>query len=243
MDANQTAVSKSPAMIPPKRMPGLFIAIEGIDGSGKSSVSEALASSLVAKGRNVVLTREPGGTAIGEQIRTIVLSENSTGMTPETETLLFAAARAQHVAEVINPSLARNDIVICDRYIDSSLAYQWGGRGLTKESILTVQALATGGLMPDLRILLDLPVKFALGRRFADSDRSNRLDNEHVQFYERVRAAYLTLAAMDAPGWMVVNAERPQKEVAVDVIRRVESAINQHFGYATMAHVDWRKPG
>jgi len=224
-------------------MPGLFIAIEGIDGSGKTSVAKMLATALIAAGRNVVLTREPGGTAIGEQIRNVVLSESSIGMTPETETLLFAAARAQHVAEIIKPALAHDRMVICDRYVDSSLAYQWGGRGLSKELILSVQGMATNGIMPDLRILLDVPVELAMRRRFADSNRSNRLDNEQVQFYERVRAAYLALATSDSKGWLVVDAERDLQEISLEVFRLVESARNLLFGHATgTASVDWRDP-
>ncbi len=224
-------------------MPGLFIAIEGIDGSGKTTVAEMLATALTVAGRDVILTREPGGTAIGEQIRTVVLSESSIGMTPETETLLFAAARAQHVAEIIRPALAHDRTVICDRYVDSSLAYQWGGRGLSKTSILSVQEMATGGIMPDLRILLDVPVELAMRRRFADSNRSNRLDNEQVQFYERVRAAYLALAATDPAGWLVVDAQRDAQAISLEVLQHVEPARHRNFSHATRAaRVGWKEP-
>ena len=129
---------------------GAFIALEGIDGSGKSTVAERLADLVRGAGAEVVLTREPGGTVIGERIRQLLLDVHSTGMVPATEALLFAAARAQHVAEIIKPALDRCAIVIIDRYVDSSLAYQWGGRGLERDEVESIQRMATCGVTPDL---------------------------------------------------------------------------------------------
>jgi dTMP kinase len=154
----------------------VFIALEGIDGSGKSTIADRLVVAFQEAGEKAVLTREPGGTAIGEQIRTVLLGQASTSMLPVTEMLLFAAARAQLVGEVIRPALADGMIVVIDRFSDSSLAYQWGARGLDKRVVAFVQELATGGLEPDLKILLDLPVETALGRRMAESQDVNRLD-------------------------------------------------------------------
>ena len=152
---------------------GRFIVLEGPEGAGKSVQANRLAAFLRAAGRTVVQTREPGGTAIGDEIRAVLLSPREEQVMPETEVLLLAAGRAQHVRETIQPALARGDDVICDRYVDSTLAYQGGGRGLPLETLVPIQAYATGGLMPDLRILLDLPVEEGLRRRFADPESVN----------------------------------------------------------------------
>lgn len=199
---------------------GFFVALEGIDGSGKTSVAIALANFLRSQhGHRVVLTREPGGTAIGEQIRDVILRAHD--MRPETEVLLFAAARAQHVAEVIAPALRRGDVVISDRFVDSSLAYQWGGRGLPFDAVRDAQGLALHGLAPDLKILLDLPVDRALRRRLAEVGSANRLDLETVQFHERVRTAYHQLAAATPTEWRIVDASGGPEQVAAAVIDAV----------------------
>src|SRR3990172_7988540 len=143
---------------------GWFIAIEGGEGSGKSSVHAALGAALRARGRTVVLTREPGGTPLGEQIRALVLAQTSVE-TEVTELLLFEAARAQLVATVIKPALARGEVVICDRFAASSVAYQGFGRGLGRDGVERANSIATGGLMPDLTLLLDLPVEAGPARR------------------------------------------------------------------------------
>jgi dTMP kinase len=203
---------------------GAFIAIEGIDGSGKSTVAERLASLVRDTGAEVVLTREPGGTEIGERIRQLLLDAHSAGMSPETEALLFAAARAQHVAEVIKPALERCAVVIIDRYVDSSLAYQWGGRGLQRDDVESIQRVAIGGVTPDLKLLLDIPVELALRRRFNEADTTNRLDKEAVQFHHRVRAAYLSLADGEERRWRVIDASRSPDQVLCEVIAAVNSS-------------------
>jgi dTMP kinase len=202
----------------------MFISLEGIDGSGKSTVAQRLVLALQQAGRMALLTREPGGTAVGEQIRTVLLGPTSSSMLPATEMLLFAAARAQHVGEVIRPALAEGFVVVTDRFSDSSLAYQWGGRGLAKRDVDTAQALATGGLEPDLKILLDLPVEAALRRRLANSLDVNRLDRETIQFHTRVRDAYHTLVARDPARWHVIDADRSEEEVWADAWRSVVSS-------------------
>ena len=203
---------------------GLFIALEGIDGSGKSTIAERLVRAFIAEGRSTILTREPGGTALGEQIRSMLLGDNSVGMLPQTELLLFAAARAQLVGEIIRPALEAGSVVITDRFTDSSMAYQWGGRELGKDAVIAVQQMATGDLAPDLKILLDLPVETALSRRLADPDETNRLDREAVRFHARVRAAYNSLAEADPARWRVVDASRSEERVWSDVWHAVRSS-------------------
>jgi dTMP kinase len=203
---------------------GVFIALEGIDGSGKSTIADRLVVAFQKAGEKAVLTREPGGTAIGEEIRTVLLGQASTPMRPVTEMLLFAAARAQLVGEVIRPALADGMIVVIDRFSDSSLAYQWGARGLDKRAVAFVQELATGGLEPDLKILLDLPVETALGRRMADSQDINRLDREAIQFHTRVRDAYHSLVEADPARWSVIDADRAEEDVWTDVWQTVISS-------------------
>jgi dTMP kinase len=185
---------------------GAFIAIEGVDGSGKSTIAKRLVHALQEEGKRVILTREPGGTTIGEQIRLVLLGPASSSVLPATEMLLFAAARAQLVGEVIGPALRDGLVVVSDRFSDSSLAYQWGARGLDKEAVSLAQILATGGLEPDLKILLDLPIEAALKRRMAEAHEVNRLDREMVQFHSRVRDAYHVLVEADKARWRVIDA-------------------------------------
>ncbi len=202
---------------------GALIALEGIDGSGKSTIAERLVAKMREAGTRAILSREPGGTAIGEQIREIILRQGSSSMLPATEMLLFAAARAQHVGEVIRPAMSKGFIVVTDRFSDSSLAYQWGARGLERRVVDLALELATNGLEPDLKILLDLPVETALGRRMANSNEINRLDRESIMFHTRVRDAYHSLVAADPARWRVVDADRPEDDVSADVWRAVVS--------------------
>lgn len=205
-------------------MAGVFIAIEGIDGSGKSTIAERLVAAIRASGRDVLLTREPGGTAISEAVRGILLDERGRAMAPETEALLFAAARAQLVAEILRPALQRGAVVVSDRFVDSSLAYQWGGRGLARDQVAVVQQLATGGLEPDLKLLLDLPVPVALRRRLAEESNVNRLDRETEAFFERVQAAYRALAATDRMRWRIVDAGNDPDAVWEEVVRVINES-------------------
>ncbi|MGN6030039.1 MAG: dTMP kinase [Thermomicrobiales bacterium] len=204
---------------------GTFIVFEGPEGAGKSVQANRLAAFLRADGRTVVQTREPGGTAIGDEIRAVLLRPRDEVVMPETEVLLLAAGRAQHVREKILPALTRGDDVICDRYVDSTLAYQGGGRGLPLETLLPIQAYATGGLTPDVRILLDLPVEEGLRRRFADPESVNRIDQDDLAFHRRVREAYLALAASNPGGWVVIDAARGIEVVEADVVSSVRDRL------------------
>ena len=171
----------------------MFVTIEGIEGSGKSTLLRGLADRLRAQGHEVFVTREPGGTSAGEAIRNIVL-EPGLQVAPLTEALLMNAARAQHVIEAIRPALLAGHVVLCDRYADSSLAYQGYGRGLDLEMLRAVIAAATGGLEPDHTILLDVPVELSRARVAQRSARLDRLEREEDAFYERVRLGFLDLA-------------------------------------------------
>lgn len=202
-------------------MGGLLIVFEGPDGAGKSTQTRLLAESLERDGFDVLVTREPGGTPLGEQFRALLLDYGDHEVFAETEALLYAADRAQHVREVLRPALERGVVVVCDRYLDSSLAYQGGGRGLAIEDLAMVQRLATGGLLPDLRLLLDLPVAVGLERRFSGSAGVNRLDAEGATFHDRVRVAYHNLIACAPEGWAVVDADRSVDEVASCVLSTV----------------------
>ena len=172
----------------------MFITLEGPEGSGKTSHIPFLVEFLQAKGYTVFATREPGGTSIGEQIRDVLHNLNNTEMHPRTETLLFQAARAQFVEEVVKPRLARGEIVLSDRYADSTLAYQGYGHQQNLDEVRALIRYATGGLLPDLTLLLDLDVETGLQRR-ANGGEWNRLDAYQLDFHRRVREGYLHLAA------------------------------------------------
>lgn len=206
-------------------MAGTFIVFEGPEGAGKSMQAARLAAWLRARGHTVLETREPGGTAIGDEIRTVLLSSRDCAMLPETEVLLLAASRAQLVRSTIQPALARGEVVICDRYVDSTLAYQGGGRQMPMAPLLSIQAYATGGLKPDIRLLLDLPVTIGLQRRFADPGTVNRIDNDGVAFHERVRAAYLDLVLKNPNDWIVIDASAPIEDVARDIAAAISDRI------------------
>jgi dTMP kinase len=203
---------------------GAFIALEGIDGSGKSTIARRLVLALQEVGKQAILTREPGGTVIGEQVRMVLLGQASVSVLPTTEMLLFAAARAQLVGEVILPALREGLVVVADRFSDSSLAYQWGARGLAKEAVIQAQVLATNGVEPDLKILLDLPLEIALQRRMTDIHGVNRLDRETVQFHSRVRDAYHSLVEAEPARWRVIDANRAEDDVWSEVWFTVASS-------------------
>ncbi len=200
---------------------GLFITLEGSEGCGKTTQSQALADFLKHKGYDVLLTREPGGTAIGEQIRAILANRENTAMQLRTEVLLFQASRAQLVEEVIRPHLARNGIVVCDRYADSTLAYQgYGYRLIPMEQVRALVEFATGGLQPHLTLLLDLDVEIGLRRR-TRGGQVNRLDTYELAFYQRVRQGYLELAAQQPERWVIVDATPAFDEVQAALCRIV----------------------
>ena len=191
----------------PVPVPGPFITLEGPDGSGKSSLLRRLAAVLRGRGLDVVTTREPGSTPLGERIRSILLdTEPKIDHTGRADALLFAAARTQHVDEVIRPAVARGAIVLCDRYADSSMAYQGAGSEVPMDQMRALQQFATGGLWPDLTILLDLPVEVGLARK---SDEVTRFEAYHdVAYHERVRAAFMEFAADEPERYAVVDATR-----------------------------------
>lgn len=195
----------------------LFITFEGPEGSGKSSQIALLASFLQQRGFSVVTTREPGGTPIGDEIRACVHNVANTAMTPTAEMLLYSASRAQLVGQVIRPSLAAGQMVLCDRFADSTIAYQGYGRGLNLEHLHQVTAIATGGLQPDITFLLDIDVEHGLARRTGGGLEMNRLDLEAVQFHQRVRDGYHQLAMVNPARWVVVDADRPITAVQADL--------------------------
>ena len=193
---------------------GVFITLEGIEGSGKSTQIRHLAEVLTQAGYRVLQTREPGGTAIAEAIRQILLTAASNEpVTPRTEALLILAARCQHVTHLIMPALQRGTVVLCDRFSDSTFAYQGFARGLDLQWLRAANDVATGGLTPDLTVVLDLPVSVGLARRRADREQQNRLDRETERFHRKVRRGFLALAAEEPGRMKIVNANRPAQVV------------------------------
>ncbi|WP_431279645.1 dTMP kinase [Leifsonia poae] len=200
--------------------PGLFITLEGGDGSGKSTQAALLEQWLIDLGRTVVRTREPGGTDAGVEIREIVLHHRG-DISPRAEALLYAADRAHHVATLVRPALARGEVVLQDRYLDSSVAYQGAGRVLDADEIRRLSLWAAEGLLPDLTILLDLDETSARARLDTSRTRYDRLEAEKSEFHARVRAAYLDLAAAEPERFLVVDASRPVEEIAADIRQRL----------------------
>ena len=199
-------------------MPGLFITFEGSEGSGKTSQAKRLAEVLREDRERVLLTREPGGTHLGEQVRSIVLAEapSDREIVPVAEALLFNAARAQLVAEVIRPALDAGEIVVCDRFADSTLAYQGYGAGTAIADLMAIADAATGGLVPDLTILLDVPPEIGLARK-PDHARNRFEVSFDLEFHRRVRDGFLDLARKDPGRWAVIDATRSAEEVFIDV--------------------------
>jgi dTMP kinase len=194
---------------------GHFITFEGIEGAGKSSLLRAVATALAAQqgapasGRAIISTREPGGTPLAEDIRALVLARRATGMPAATELLLMFAARSAHVAQLIEPALARGDWVLCDRFTDASRAYQGGGRGVEAGTIEDLARMAHPGLVPDLTLLLDLPPEVGLKRARGRGDAGDRFEDEELGFFRRVRARYLELAAHEPQRIHVLDATQP----------------------------------
>ncbi|NCO66548.1 MAG: dTMP kinase [Candidatus Aquicultor secundus] len=198
----------------------LFITFEGIEGSGKSTQMTLLASYLSSRGYDVTTTREPGGTPIGEAIRAVLLNPDFTEMDYRTEVLLYAADRAQHVAELVKPALARGSIVISDRYLDSTIAYQHYGRGLPLDFILEVNEQATEGIKPDLTLLLTVPVEIGLKR--ATKTIADRIEREDVEFHERVEKGFQELAKREPERWRVIDGMSTVDEIHTLIIQAVE---------------------
>lgn len=204
----------------------MFITLEGPEGSGKTSHIPYLAEYLRERGHVVFPTREPGGTSISEQIRDILHDLKNTEMHPRTETLLYQAARAQFVEQVIKPHLADGEIVISDRYYDSTIAYQGYGHQQDLEQVRQLVKYATGGLDPDLTILLDLEVEVGLKRK-KKGDEWNRMDAYTVEFHQRVRAGYAEMVKQEPYRWVVVNVEEKWDVVQAELRRVIESRIKE----------------
>lgn len=199
----------------------MFITLEGPDGSGKSTQVQPLAEYLSREGYTVFTTREPGGTTISDQVREVLMRLDNRSMYPRTETLLFCAARAQLVEEVIRPRLQRGEIILCDRYADSTLAYQGYGHGNDLQILQQLLDFATGGLWPDLTILFDIDAIAGLNRRKVGGGEWNRLDDYQIAFHQRVRDGYLTMAHKNPKRWAIVNADQEIEKVQVDLRRLV----------------------
>jgi len=203
---------------------GLFISFEGIDGVGKSTQADLLEKYLVGLGKTVVRTLEPGGTEVGVEIRKILLHHRGE-LAPRAEAALFAADRAHHVASKIRPALARGEIVITDRYFDSSVAYQGAGRELSMDEVRNLSLWAVGGLLPDLTILLDLPAEVARSRRNKTGTEPDRLESEKIEFFERARQDYLKLASDEPNRFLVVDASAEVEQMQEIIRARVSGLI------------------
>ncbi|QBQ55415.1 dTMP kinase [Nitrosococcus wardiae] len=192
---------------------GYFISVEGIEGAGKSTQLKFIQQLLESTGKVVTVTREPGGTELGEQIRTLLLTPRPGGMSADAELLLIFAARVEHVRQVISPALAGGKWVLCDRFTGASYAYQGGGRGLPLSRIAALENWALGHLRPDLTLLLDVPVKVGLQRAANRHQQPDRFEQEQVEFFEHVRETYLSLAKKRVDEYRLINASLPLAEV------------------------------
>lgn len=201
---------------------GLFITFEGGDGTGKSTQSKLLAESFIAADRAVVLTREPGGTELGQRIRDLVLHHRG-AVDDRAEALLYAADRAQHIAEIVRPALERGDVVIQDRYFDSSVAYQGAGRNMDPADIRQLSMWASRNLVPDLTVLLDLDEMVARERLNAANKEPDRLESEKAEFHAKVRRAFLEIAASEPDRFLVLDATLPVSELAAQIRERAVS--------------------
>jgi len=203
---------------------GLFISLEGIDGVGKSTQSDLLEEFLRNAGREVVRTLEPGGTELGQEIRHLLLHRKG-DVAPRAEALLYAADRAHHVATKIRPALERGQVVITDRYLDSSVAYQGAGRALKAEDVRAISMFAVEGLLPDLTILLDLEASAAAERRNKTGEAPDRLEREKIEFFEAVRQAFLDMAAAEPNRWLVIDARQSVEAMQEQIRARVSKLL------------------
>lgn len=205
----------------------MFITVEGPEGSGKSSVCRSLYEKLINLGYEVVLTREPGGTPISESIRDVILNKQNTSMDGRTEALLYAASRRQHLIEKVWPALKESKIVLCDRYLDSSLAYQGGARGLGIDEVLNINMFATEGTFPDLTLLFDIDPELGLARIAKNQNREvNRLDLEKIDFHKSVRNTFLSLAKRYPLRYEIIDASKTFDEVLEDATNIVLKRLN-----------------
>lgn len=206
----------------------LFITFEGGEGSGKSSALRLLDEKLRAEGFQTVLTREPGGTPISEEIRNVILDRANTAMDARTEALLYAASRRQHLVEKVWPALKEGKLVLCDRYLDSSLAYQGGARGLGIDEVLNVNLFATEGTFPDLTLLFDIEPELGLERIAKNAQREvNRLDLEKIEFHRGVRATFLSLAKRYPERFVVLDASKTLEEVVNDAYKAIKERLGK----------------
>lgn len=204
----------------------MFVTIEGPEGSGKSSVTKEVVKLLEADGEIVVLTREPGGTPIAEEIRNVILDKKNTAMDPMTEALLYAASRRQHLVEKVWPLSKEGKIVISDRFLDSSLAYQGGARGLGIDNILALNQYATDGFYPDLTLLFDIDPRIGMQRIAANNNREvNRLDLEKIDFHDNVRKTFLELANRFKDRFVVLDASKPFDQVVHDAYHAIKDRL------------------
>ena len=203
---------------------GLFISLEGIDGVGKSTQSDLIEAYLTQLGRTVVRTLEPGGTELGQEIRHLLLHRKGE-VAPRAEALLYAADRAHHVATKVRPALARGEVVLTDRYLDSSVAYQGVGRDLNAEDVRAISMFAVENLMPDLTILLDLEAAASLARRNKTGEAPDRLEREKVEFFEAVRQAYLKMAAAEPSRWVVIDANQSVEQMQAQIRVRLDEVL------------------
>ena len=211
---------------------GRFISIEGPEGAGKTSQAAGLESALVDRGLVVRATREPGGTALGERIRALLLAPSATPIDPLADALLFNAARRQLVEEVIRPSLTAGLVVICARFADSTRAYQGAGGGLAMDELERLERIATGGLVPDLTLLLDLPAEVGLARKAPD-DRTRFETAFDLAFHRRVRSGFLAMAVAEPHRFVVIDATASEDEVARRILRAVEPVVRPLLGAAS----------
>ena len=204
----------------------MFITLEGPEGSGKTTAVEAAVKKLEEMGYQIVRTREPGGTPISEQIRNVILDKGNTAMDGRTEALLYAASRRQHLVEKVWPALKEGKIVICDRYLDSSLAYQGGARGLGVDDVLNINLFATENTWPDLTLLFDIKPELGLARINANANREvNRLDLEKIEFHNKVRESFLALAKRFPDRYVIIDASLSRDEVAKATMEAILSRL------------------
>ena len=209
-------------------MRGIFITFEGIEGSGKTTLMGLVAEALSRDGHEIVVTREPGGTDLGMALRRVLLDPTMEGINPVAELMLFAADRSQHIAETIGPALEKGQTILCDRFSDATVAYQGYGRGLPLETVIAVDEQARGSLRPDLTVLIDLPVQRGLARARARNqanpqNRESRIDEEELDFHNRVREGYLVISRREPDRFMVLDGLQSPEKLCHLVAQKIAS--------------------